>query len=725
MTRIVNFSRRDFLRTGAAMGGGLILGFAVPGRSRAGGQDPSTKGGHGTPFVPNAFLRISPDGTVTVIVPQSEMGQGVDTSLPMLVAEELDADWSAVRFEQAPADKAYANPLLRMQITGGSTSIRSFWEPLRMAGATAKAMLVAAAAKSWGVEPGTCRAEKGKVLHKTSGRSMTYGELAVPAGALPVPETAPLKTPAAFTILGKPLHRLDTPLKVDGRAEFGIDAAPTGALAATVERCPTFGGKAARFDAAAARKIPGVKMVVPISSGVCVIADTFAAAMKGRQALKVTWDKGRLGGLTTEKIFQGFEAASKTPGPVARNDGDTAKALGAAAKTIEAVYRVPYLAHSTMDPMNSTASVTKTRCDVWSPIQAQTAAQDTAMAITGLPRESVFIHTMFLGCGFGRRGETDFVADAVEASKAAGAPVKVIWTREDDIRHDHYRPSTYTVLKAGIDAKGRPTAWETRIVGPSIFAAHARLAMGVGAAKIDPTSVEGLSDLSYEIPNYHVEYVENEPGVPVGFWRSVGDSQNGFIAESFMDEIAAAGKLDPYELRRSLLAKHPRQRTVLELAATKAGWGKPPAKGVFRGIAIVEAYGSIAAHVVEAAIPGDGSVKVLRVVCAIDCGLHVNPDTIEAQMQGGTVYGLTAALYGNITVADGAVEKGNFDNYQMLRIPDMPKVEVHIVQNTEAPGGIGEPGVPPLAPALCNAIFAATGKRVRQLPIRPEDLKRA
>ncbi len=717
MSTIVKVSRRDFLRTGAAaVGGGLVLGFALD-REAGAGPDQSPAPSKEPAFRPNAFLRLGTDGIVTVIVPQSEMGQGVDTSLPMLVAEELEADWRTVRFEQAPADKAYNNPRLGMQITGGSTSIRSFWGPLRTAGATARMMIIAAAAKMWGVEPGTCRAETGSVIHTTTGRKLPYGELAEAAARLPVPETVTLKSPNRFVILEKPLHRLDTPLKVDGRAAFGIDAAPEGALVGSVERCPTFGGKVAKYDDAEARKVPGVRKIVPISSGVCVIADSFWAALKGRRALKVTWDRGPRAGLTSDKIAQTFEAAAKSAGPVAREDGDTAKALSAAAKKVDAVYRVPYLAHATMEPMNTTASVTKTRCDVWSPIQAQTMAQRTAAAITGLSPDAVFIHTMFLGCGFGRRGETDFVADAVEASKAAGVPVKVIWTREDDIRHDHYRPSTYTTLSAGLDAQGLPTAWRTRIVGPSIFASHAR-PMGFQQAKIDPTSVEGLSDLPYEIPNYHVEYIENEPGIPVGFWRSVGNSQNAFIAESFMDEIAAAGKLDPLDLRRRLLVKHPRHRAVLEHAASRARWGAPRPKGTFCGIALAESYGSIVSQVAEVSVGADGEVKVHRVVCVIDCGLRVNPDTIRAQMEGGIVYGLTAALYGNITIAGGAVEQGNFDDYPMLRIRDMPIVEVYIVESREAPGGVGEPGVPALAPAVCNAIFAATGKRVRQLPVK-------
>lgn len=718
MSQIINLSRRDFIKAGATLGGGLVLGFAIPPGARA--AQAQTTG----QFAPNAFLRIGRDGTVTVVVPQSEMGQGVLTSLPMIVAEELDADWKTVRFEQAPADKAYANPILGIQITGGSTSVRAFWETLRKAGATARAMLVMAAAKTWGVDAAACRAENGTVMHQPTGRKLTYGELAGAAAKIPVPKDVTLKSPRDFNLLGKPLHRLDTPAKVRGDAVFGIDVKLPGMLIAAVARCPVFGGKVAKYDDHDTKLVPGVRQVVPINSGIAVVADTFWAARKGRDGLKITWDEGTLASLSSDGIYRLFEAAARQAGPTARNDGDAARALSAASRKIEAIYQVPYLAHATMEPMNCTATVSKTRCEVWAPAQGQTQAQRTAAELAGLPPSSVFIHTTYLGGGFGRRGETDFVAEAVQTSKAVGAPVKVIWTREDDIRHDYYRPATYNLLSAGLDAQGLPVAWMTRIVGPSIFASHA-LGMGRKVPSLDPTSVEGLADLPYEIPNIRVEYIEKEPGVPVGFWRSVGCSQNAFIAESFMDEIAAAGEKDPYELRRKYLAKHPRHLGVLELAATRAGWGKPLPKGTYRGIAMAEAYGSFVAQVAEVSVAEDGTVRVHRVVCATDCGMEVNPDTIEAQMQGGIVFGLTAAFYGNISILNGRVEQGNFNDYQMLRLREMPAVEVYLVKSQEAPGGVGEPGVPPIAPAVANAVFAATGKRIRRLPMRPEDLKKS
>ena len=672
--------------------------------------------------VPNAFLRIAPDGIVTVIVPQSDMGQGVATSFPMIVAEELDVEWKEIRFEQAPADKVYANPIIGMQLTGGSTSVRAFWETLRRVGAAARSMLVTAAAATWRVDPGACRAEKGVVIHSASGRKLSYGALAKKAAALPVPETVTLKAPEDFTILGKPTLRLDTPAKIRGRARFGLDTRLPGMLVATVERCPVFGGRPASFDAEAAKKVPGVRHVMPIESGIAVVADTFWAAKKGRDLLKVTWNEGDLAGLTSAGITSAFAAAAQKEGPTARNDGNALKTIQAAEKKIEAIYQVPYLAHATMEPMNCTAHVSRDKCEVWAPTQGQTLAQRVAAQLTGFPPESIIVHTTFLGCGFGRRAEQDFLADAVAISKVLGKPVKVVWTREDDIQHDHYRPATYNRLAGALDERGMPVAWMHRIVGPSILASHASM-LGMEVPVIDRTSVEGAADLPYDIPNFRVEYIRNEPGVPVGFWRSVGHSQNTFISESFLDELAAAGGKDPYELRRSLLAKHPRTLKVLELAADRAGWGSAPPQGRSRGIAVAEAYGSFVAEVAEVSVAGDGAIRVHRMVCALDCGMTVNPETIEAQLQGGIVFGLTAALKGAITLDKGQVQESNFSDYGMLRMDEMPTVEVHLVKSGEAPGGVGEIGVPTAAPALANAVFAATGKRIRQLPIRPEALK--
>jgi isoquinoline 1-oxidoreductase beta subunit len=718
MSPVVNLSRRQFLKAGATLGGALVLGFSVP---LEGLRPPEARSE--SEFVPNAFLRIDRDGAVTVVVPQSEMGQGILTSLPMIVAEELDADWRRVSFEQAPAEKAYYNPLFGREATGGSTSVRGFWKPLREAGATGRAMLIAAAAKTWGVEAATCRAAEGTVRHPPSGRKLTYGELAGTAAGLPVPANVPLKSPGEFTIIGRPLPRLDTPAKVKGEAVFGLDVALPGLLVAVVARCPVFGGRAVSFDDAQTRRIPGVKHVVRIDSGIAVVADSFWAADQGRRALKANWDNGPEASLSDASIERLFQAAAGQPGAVAKNEGDVERALAASARKIEAVYRVPYLAHATMEPMNCTAWVRRDKCEIWAPTQAQTASQRVGVSLTGLPEEAVFVHTTFLGGGFGRRGVTDFVSEAVQVSKAVGAPVKVIWTREDDMRHDHYRPSTYNTLSAGLDAQGWPTAWKTRIVGPSILAALGG-AMGGRGMAVDPTSVEGLADLPYAIPNLRVEYAEEEPGIPVGFWRSVGSSQNTFIAESFLDEIAAGGGKDPFELRRKLLAGRPRHLGVLNLAASRAGWGKPLPKGRSQGIALAESFGTYTAEVAEVSVAGDGTVRIHRVVCAVDCGMNVNPDTIKAQMESGIVFGLTAALYGEINIVGGAVKQGNFDDYEMLRLRDMPEVEVHIVRSGEAPGGIGEPGVPPIAPAVSNAVFAATGRRVRSLPFRPAELKK-
>ena len=707
-------SRRDFLRTGATIGAGLVIAIYLPGCSRRGDADERAGAASGDPpFAPNAFLRIGTDDSVTVIVGYSEMGQGVATSIPMLVAEELDADWSKVKMEFAPADKVYANPLFGAQGTGGSTAVRGAWKPMSLAGAAAREMLVAAAAATWGVDAASCSTKNGAVTH-SSGKSLRYGQLVAKAATLAVPSSPTLKDPKKRWLVGTPRRRLDTPAKTNGSAKFGIDTQLPGMLVATVARCPVFGGKVAKVDDAKAKTVPGVKHVVPLSSGVAIVATGFWPAKQGRDALAITWDEGPFAGASSESISRELAKAVRQKGAVARHDGAGAAAL-AHGRKVSAVYEVPFLAHATMEPMNCTADVRADGCDVWVPTQFQSKAQATAATITGLPPEKVRVHTTFLGGGFGRRSEADFVAEAVEASKAVGAPVKVVWTREDDMRHDFYRPATYNTLEASLGANGMPVAYVHHVAGPSIMA---RVFPGSLRNGLDSTNVEGSADVAYDIPNFHVEFVRHEVGVPVGFWRSVGDSQNGFITESFIDELAHAAGKDPYEFRKALLAKAPRQLGVLDLAAEKAGWGTPLPSGQFRGIAMVDSYGSHVAEVAEISIDANQSVKVHRVVCAVDCGAVVNPLTIEAQMQSAIVYGLTAALYGDITIKDGRVTQGNFDSYRMLRMPEMPKIEVHIVPSTEAPGGVGEPGLPPIAPAVANAVFAATGKRSRTLPIR-------
>ncbi|MDE2088651.1 MAG: xanthine dehydrogenase family protein molybdopterin-binding subunit [Gammaproteobacteria bacterium] len=711
----VKLSRREFLKVGAAAGGGLLIGFHLPllGRLAEAAEKPLV-------FAPNAWIRIGADNSVTFMVARSEMGQGVMTSLPMLIAEELEVNLDKVRLEMAPADPAYVNPLLGLQATGGSTSVRSAWEPLRQAGAAARGLLIEAAAKTWGVTPESCRAQNGGVIHAASGRHLSYGRLAAIAATLPVPEEVFLKEPKEFKIIGKPVPRLDSPPKVDGRASFGIDAKVPGMLIASVLRCPVFGGKAASYNAHQAMAVKGVRHVLQISSGLAVVADHFWAALQGRKALEVKWDYGPHAGLSSAVITHMFEQASEHPGTVARSEGDAAAALKRGAKRLEAVYQVPYLAHATMEPMNCTAHVRKDGCDIWAPTQAQGPAQQTAARLTGLPPSAIRIHTTYLGGGFGRRFEQDFLSDAVEISKSIGIPVKVIWTREDDMQHDVYRPATYNRLHAALDKNGLPTAWTHRIAGPSILA---RVFPDSVKNGIDRTSVDGAANIPYAIPNLHVDYVMVNPGVPVGFWRSVGNSQNAFIVESFLDEIAAAGRHDPYELRRTLLAHAPRHRAVLELAAAKAGWGKPPAHGRYRGIAVHESFASYVAQVAEVSVSKEGAVRVHRVVCAVDCGTVVNPNTVAAQMESAIVYGLTAALKGEITLEHGRVVQSNFDNYPLLRMHEMPDVEVHVMASEAPPGGVGEPGTPPIAPAVANAVFAATGKRVRRLPIRASDLK--
>ena len=708
-TRPIN--RRNFLKTSATGGTGLLIGFHFPKRRPA--QTPASLD-PATPMPLNAWVHIGTNNLVTILIDKSEMGQGILTGLAMLAAEELDCDWKTIRTEFAPADKAYINPQFGVQGTGASSATRTSWIPLRKAGAAARMMLLETAAQNWSVDKSECRAQNGAILHVASNRSAAYGSLAEAAAKLPIPQDIPLKDPKQFQIIGKPTKRLDTPDKVIGRTEFGIDVRRPGMLFAVVARCPVFAGKVASFDAARARAVHGVKDVIQISNGVAVVADNTWTAMAARKALDVKWEEGPNANLSSAAISKLFADRAAQPGAaVARTEGDATAALEKATKKIDVSYEVPFLAHATMEPQNCTAHVRRDRCDVWVPTQNQTNSQKVAAAITGLDPSAVFVHTTFLGGGFGRRFESDFVTDAVEISKAMGSPVKVTWSREDDIQHDYYRTASYAHFTAALDANGFPTVWKNRIACPSLMARFGPL-----KDNFDRRSVEICDTVPYDIPNILIDYQLVDVGIPIGFWRSVGASQNGFFLESFIDEIAAAGKKDPYELRRHLLEKSPRHLAALELAAQKAQWGKPLPPGHFRGIAIVSAYFGYVAQVIEISLNRQArTLKVHRVVCALDCGRVVNPSSIDAQAKSSIVYGLTAALRGEITIDRGRVQQSNFNDYPMLRINEMPAVDVHIIPSEEAPTGAGEFAVPPVAPALCNAIFAATGERIRSLPL--------
>ena len=702
-------TRRDFLKGSAAATGALVIGFTLPMTSRFAQAAAAATSGAG--FAPNAFLRIAPSGQVTVICGLSEMGQGVHMGIASLVAEELDADWKSVKLEQAPVDKAYINPLFGMQATGGSTAIRGHYEPMRKAGAAAREMLVTAAATQWGVDADRCRTQDGRVMGP-DGKSAGYGELVAAASKLPVPQNPVLKDPKDFRILGKGLTRIDTPSKVNGSAGFGIDVKLPGLLTAVMVHAPVPGAKIVSVDDAAAKAIPGVRQVVQIPQGVAVLAEGYWTALQGRDALVVKWDDGPLGSLSSESISKLLTDATTKPGVVARNEGDVSVAV---AKSIEAVYEAPYLAHACMEPMNCTAWVRAGEAEVWAPTQGPGPHQGIVAQLTGLPPEKVQVHTTYLGGGFGRRFAPDFVIASTLISKAAGAPVKLVYTREDDMRAWFYRPASVTRFTAGLDADGNPVSFTARVASPA-------LSIAAGFAKelpkgIDDAAIEGIGDMLYAFPNLRVEYARTEPGIPPWFWRSVGHSQNVYFIEAFIDEVAAAAGKDPVEFRRSLLSKQPRLRGVLDLAAQKAGWGSPLPQGVHRGVAITTCFGSFVAQVAEVSMDANGKPRVQRIVAAVDCGRTVNPDVIHRQVEGAIVYGLSAAMYEKITFKNGRVEQSNFTDYPMLRMDEMPKVEVHIVPSTEAPGGIGEPGLPAATPAVINAIFAATGKRVRALPI--------
>ncbi|MCG6969428.1 MAG: xanthine dehydrogenase family protein molybdopterin-binding subunit [Gammaproteobacteria bacterium] len=726
MNNPVNLSRRQFVAGTVSTGGGLLLGIAI------GGCDQSSSGkallrkiaaenpaSADIGFLPSVFLRITPDDKVTIMLPSSEMGQGVATALPMLIAEELAAQWNKIEIQFAPAHKAFANPNHSRQLTGGSQSIRGFWQPLREAGAAAREMLIQAAALTWQVDRQECSARQSTVWHKATDRHLRFGELVDKAASLDVPDKVVLKSPQQFTLIGQPQPRLDIPHKVTGEAVFGIDVQIPDMLIACVARSPVLGAKLKSFDAGAAKTIAGVREVIAIDSGVAVVASHFWAAKKGCEALQIQWQASEHASLSSQSINSDFKAQVDNAKTV-RTIGDVEKALASGSKRINAIYEAPYLAHACMEPMNCTAHVQDDRCDVWVPTQAQGASQAVAAKITGLATDQVFVHTTYLGGGFGRRGETDFVADAVQIAKTVNQPVKVLWTREQDTQHDFYRPASYNQLQAAVNDDGWPVAWSHAMVSQSILKRLVPLP-AILLRGVDPTSIEGTAHLPYTLPNFQLRYAMAPSPVPVGFWRSVGHSQNGFIVESFLDEIAVLGGKDPLELRLYLLKDQPRYLQVLQLAADKARWHEPPPEGRHRGIAIVHSFDSYVAQVAEISLtgkPGAQSVRVHKMVCAVDCGIIVNPDIVTAQVESAVIYGLTAALYGTISFADGRVQQSNFHDYPLLRQHESPVIEVHLMNNTEAPGGVGEIGVPPVAPAVANAVFAATGKPVRRLPIQ-------
>jgi isoquinoline 1-oxidoreductase beta subunit len=708
--------RRGFLKVGAAIGGGLALTIALPPALRPAGA------GAPPAFAPNAFIRIDRQGLVTLVMPMAEMGQGTYTAHAMLLAEELEVGLDQVRLEHSPANDAlYANPLLHVQTTGLSASIRGFWMPLRQAGAVARTLLVAAAAKQWGVDPSTLKAQHGTV---TDGkRRLVYGELVDAAAKLPAPDpaTVALKDPKDFTLIGTPAKRLDTPAKVNGTAQYGIDTRLPGMTVAAIAISPVRGGTPKTVDDAAAMAVKGVRQVVKTDDSVAVVADHMGAAKKGLEAAAIQWDDGPNAKVSSADIIRALVEGSKSPGVIARHDGDVDKALAGAAQRLDAVYQLPFLAHAAMEPMNCTVHVRKDGCEIWVGTQAPTLTQALVAGLTGLPKETVQVHNHLIGGGFGRRLEVDGTLAAVKVAQQVDGPVKVVYSREEDIQHDMYRPYYYDRVSAGLDAEGRPVAWTHRVSGSSVVARYIPPLFKDG---YDFDAVECAAEPPYAFENIHVDYVRVEPpGVATAFWRGVGPVHNVFVVESFIDELAAAARQDPVAYRKALLGHNPRALAVLTLAAEKAGWGSPLPKGQGRGVSVQFAFGSYLSQVAEVEVAADGSVRVRRIVCAVDCGLAVNPDTIEAQIQGGTLFGLTAALHGAITFKDGRVEQSNFDTYLPMRIDEVPVIETHLVPSAEVPGGLGEAATAIVAPAVTNAIFAATGKRIRTLPIDPDQLK--
>ena len=698
-------TRREFF--GLTASAVFVYGFHVPAQAAGEAAKDAT-------FAPNAFIRIDDQGVVTVIIPQVEMGQGVYTSLSMIVAEELDADWNRVRVEHAPPnEKLYANPMVGIQVTGNSNSIRAFWKPLRQAGATTRACLIEAAARSWKVPAAQCRAQDGKVFHDLTNRNVDYGALVAVAAAITPPKDVPLKDPATFRLIGRPLKRLDTPEKTNGRAQYGIDVRPLGVRIATLIKSPVLGGKVARVDDSRAKAVAGVRQIVVLDDLVAVVGDHMWAAKQGLAALDVTWNDGPNGAVSTDVIWSRLREASKRPGSVAKEAGRVDDVVGQG-DVVTFEYEMPLLAHATLEPLNCTVHVTPTSAEAWTGTQVLARAHAAVAQGTGLSPGQVTVHNHLLGGGFGRRLEPDMCYDAARIAKQVAGPVKVVWTREEDMRHDYYRPVYHTILTARLQGD-RIVGWKHKISGSAVLARFAPPAFQKG---VDPDGVDSAADVPYDIPNYRVEFNREEPpGINTTFWRGVGPNNNVFAIESFMDELARGAGKDPIAFRRAHLDKVPRLQAALDLVKEKSGWGSPLPPRCGRGVSAQTSFGSFMATVVECEVDDAGEVRLRRVTNAVDTGLPVNPDTIVAQMQGGLIFGLTAALYGEITLKNGRVEQSNFHDYQMLRINQVPPIDVHLIKSGATPGGIGETGTTSVVPALRNAIYAATGVALRRMPI--------
>lgn len=707
-------SRRGFLKTAAAASGGLVIACYLPGCSKP--DEAARSAGPPKLVKANAWLQIGTDGSITMLCDKSEMGQGVYTALPTLIAEELGVSPATVKVEFAPPGAEYVNTMLGAQATGGSTSVREAWDKLRMAGAEARTRLIAAAAKEWNAPAQSCSVADGYVVFTS--RRKSFGELAEAAAALPKPENVQVTARGDFKYVGKVLPRLDTPSKVDGSAQFGIDIKLPGMLYAALAQSPELGGSVKSFNADKAKAMPGVREVLQTSSGVAVVADSWWQAKQARDVLEIQWSSGPNAKLNNAAIFAGLKRASSGKGLQVRKEGDADAGWRASGRKLEAAYELPMLAHATLEPQNCTVEFRDDGCHVYAPTQVQQLAQGAAAQASGLPAEKVFVHTTFLGGGFGRRLDVDFIPAAVECAKAVNKPVKMLWTREDDTSHDKYRPPARNSMSGAFDANGKLDTVKVHLVAPSVTARWAPAVVANGA--VDPFAVEAAHNFPYDVPNLHIDYLQHEIGIDVGYWRSVSHALNCFTIESFMDELAAAAQLDPVEFRRSLLGKQPRWLSVLDVAARKANWGRPP-EGRFQGVALMSGYDSYLAQVAEISLQGE-QLKVHRIVCAVDCGQMVNPGIVQAQAEGSIVFGLSAALFGEINVVNGKVQEQNFDAYRLLRMNEVPAIEVHLMESTEKPGGMGEPAVALVAPAVCNAIYAANRKRLRKLPIAKQGI---